>query len=175
MDADQDGARTTWPAGSHTTLTLDGLLVFSGQIVSSHPGRDPRTGGVMVGYRALGLKYLANTIPVTNPNDLSGTIVYNLPSDDPNFVPSLSGLSVGQMLTFIFNGHAQALASVGITGYNATDLAALTVVPPEPVYIRGSKLFNEVEDLLSRWCAEYAAFVPASGVIRVMDTRLCPR
>ena len=163
-----------WTTGQSVALELDGSLVFSGVIVSIHPGRDTITGGIVVGYRALGYKYLANTIPITNPNDLSGRIVFNLPSDDPNYVADQSGLSVGEMLSELFTGNAAALTGVGITGFNATDLQALTVVPPVPVVLQGSKFWNAVEDLINRWCNQYVAAIPANGTIRVFDSTALP-
>lgn len=163
-----------WHPGQAVTLTVDGALAFSGQVTSRHPATGP--GGITVGYRALGLKWLANRIPVTNGQDGTGQIVYNLPSSDDDYIASESGLSVGTILSDVFTAHATALAALGITtdATTASQLAALTIVPDEPVLFQGSRLWNSIEDFLTQWYPQYAAYIPAAGTIRVVDTTAFP-
>lgn len=157
--------------GQAVELTVDGTLVFKGQVAGTFitPIGD---GPVDVGYRALGLRYLANTLTVTNPQTGTGTIQFNLPQTDPNFIQSMSGQSVGQILKFLFDAHATALASVGVTGYNASDLTPLTIVPPAAsgVLIQGNNLFDQIDYFIKNWYAQYVMFVPADGIIRVLDS-----
>lgn len=160
-----------YDVGDAVTVTVDGTLVFKGQVVSTHLSPIGE-GPIDVGYRALDLKYLASLIPVTNPQAGTGTCRFNLPSTDPNFDQQLSGMSVGQILQYLFDGHSTALASIGVTGYNAADLAALTIVPPTQtgVLIQGSDFIDQCEMFLQAWYAQYVLFIPANGTIRVMDS-----
>jgi hypothetical protein len=152
------------------TLTVGGTVVFSGWIFSRSPA-NAGTGSISVGYRCLGLKYAAYLMPVT-ASDGTGTMTFNLPTTDQNYTVTEAGLSVGQILTQVFNQHSSQLAAIGITGFNSGDLAALTAVPPETVYFSGNSFWSQVDQLLQTWYgSRYASYVtPATGQIRVFDT-----
>lgn len=168
----------TWHDGQAVTLTVDGTLRFVGSIQGVYSGGIGE-GPIAVGYRALGLKWAAGTIPITNPQDGTGVIQLNLPSTDQNFIAELSGMSVKEILIYLFDGHATALASVGIVGYNAADLNALTIVPPTQagVLFQGGSFIDQVEYFVQNWYAQYVIYVEyqesdgqATGILRVVDS-----
>ena len=97
------------------------------------------SGPINIGYKANGLNWLANQVWTTGLNG-SGTISFNLPQTDPQYIASQSGLNVGQILTSLYNSHSAQLSALGITSFNSSDLAALTVVPPTRVDISGRLL-----------------------------------
>lgn len=151
------------------TLTVDGVLAFSGWIVSRHPC-NMGVGSISVGYRCLGLMFAAYLIPIT-ASDGTGTMVFDLPSTVQGYTPTQAGLSIGDILTEVFNQHSTQLTANGITSFSAPDLAALTVVPPEAVFFQGNSLWSSVEQLLQQWYgSKYAGYITAAGVIRVINT-----
>ncbi|HWE35501.1 MAG TPA: hypothetical protein VG406_02935 [Isosphaeraceae bacterium] len=174
-----------WKPGMTASLDEDGVRVFSGE-VTTRQRRQAETGWG-IGYRALDLKYLANKIPITNPNDLTGVIRLNLPWDDPLYSPTLAGQAVSQILAYLFNGHAPQLIAAGVgtttspsfDGFVPADLTALTQVPPEPIYLTGN-LMDDVDRLLEKWAGRFACRVDPNGpvdglgvrrgVIRILDT-----
>ncbi len=146
-------------------LTVDGVVAFRGEVVSSHPG-GVGSGPISIGYRAMGLEWLANRIPVTAP-DGTGRIAYNLPPTDLDHMEADAGLSVGAILKRLFDLHAAELAAAGVGAYDPAELAALDVVPPEAVELSGG-LWNAVRGLLRRWCNKYVPWIePADGSIAI--------
>jgi hypothetical protein len=146
--------------GQSVTLTVDGVLVFIGQIVSLHPAGMSR-GQIAIGYRCMGLNWLMNQIWITSTAG-TGEITFNLLESDPNYVAAMSALTVGQILTYLYDLHASQLTAIGITGFNSTDLAALTIVPPEPVTCSG-RLWNTVNELMTNWYNTYGTWIVPSG------------
>lgn len=155
----------SYTAARSVELEVDGATRFKGQIASSHY-QAVGSGPLRIGYRAFGLEWLANRIPITG-GDGTGTLLYNLPREDDDYIPSLAGRSVGWILGDVFTRHAAELAAIGVTGWEPADLAALTVTPRDPVHLSGG-LWGMVRALLSQWCNKYAAWIePADGKIRV--------
>ena len=152
--------------GQTAGLVVDGTTVFSGVIVSLHPSGTGR-GPISVGYRCYGLNWLANQVWIT-ATDGTGKIAFNLPESDPNYVPSMSALTVGGILSYLYNLHATQLGLVGIT-YPSTattnDLGYLTLVPPDPIIVTG-RLWNCVQEIMTNWYNSYGSWVTAAGVIR---------
>jgi hypothetical protein len=152
----------SWGHGDLVTLTVDGTTVFSGQCTGSYPSGMNR-GPIDVGYRALSLEWLVNRIAIT-ASDGTGTLVYNLPSTDDDYIAANSGLSVGTILQKLFDLHATQLTAAGLSAapsYTAADLTPLTVVPPEPVIIQG-RVWNAVIELLSTWHNKYGCWIDPS-------------
>jgi hypothetical protein len=144
-------------------------LVFSGEIVDCQPGltADGRTWG----YRALGLKYAANWIPVTAV-DGSGLIRFNVsPTDIFNYSASMAGQSVGQILAYCLTLHSTVLAAAGITtdSTTASQLAALTLVPNSEVDVRGERLWQPLEAVCQQWARNIRLVILPSGLVRVID------
>lgn len=129
---------------------------FKGEIVQAQSAFTSL--GWCTGYQCRGLKYLGNKIPITNPFDSSGVITFNLPANDPNYVPALSGQSVGAILQTIFTDHAAALAAYGIAGVVAADYTPLTLVPPTPQTFSGP-LFNSIDTFLDANAGLYSCWV----------------
>lgn len=173
----------TWTEGSSIALfDSAGNRRFAGQITSKHYGFDKALGW-QIGYTANGLKYLGNLVAVTNPQDGSGLIAYNLPPTDPRYIQSFAGLSVGTILSDLFTDHATALAAYGINSFNSSDLTSMTLVPTNPVYIQGPTFFDAIDSFLQQWYPSHACYIdpngPLSGgvptgVIRVVDTNAFP-
>lgn len=146
-------------------LIVDGVARFKGAIVGSYPSSIGR-GPIQIGYKAMGLEWLANRVSVTAA-DGTGRLAYNLPPTDDDYVPIEAGLSVGAILTRVFDLHASQLAAIGVASYDPADLAALVVVPPGPVYLTGG-LWNAVRALLRKWCNKFVAWIdPADGSIKI--------
>lgn len=160
------------PPGAYTArksceLVVDGATRFKGQVVSAYYSGIGR-GPIDVGYRALGLEWLANRIQIT-ASDGTGRLVYNLDSFDTGYVAANSGKSVGDILKELFDLHAAQLTAAGVVGYTAGDLTPLTAVPNEPVILTGC-LWNAVRSLLAQWCNKYAAWIdPSDGKIYVRN------
>src|SRR6185437_6658294 len=70
-------------------------LIFSGD-VKGYVERFMDGIGWVREYRALGLLNRANYVPVTDSQTLTDTSVWDLPGDDPNFIGSRAGQTVGQ-------------------------------------------------------------------------------
>jgi hypothetical protein len=147
----------SWKEGAIVELDYLGTPLFLGEIVSIQPSKD-QTGWTF-GYQCKGLKYVGNKIPVTNSFDSTGLVIYNLPSDDPDYLPANSGLSVATMLTNMFTMHATALAAVGIAGFVAGDLTPLTLVPTDPVTFSGPAFFNAIDQFLDKWAGLYSCWI----------------
>ena len=160
------------------TLTCSGTLIFSGSVVG-YVDRFMSPFGWVREYRALGLRNLADYVANTDPETLTDTSVFNLPGDDPNFIGSCAGLTVGAIVTQILIGatNAAALHGYGIGAYTSlgppavlpsltvSDLAALTVIPPcaWPSPARGScrpsrPLFRAVTPIIGCTCSPMAPF-----------------
>lgn len=156
---------------STVSLTVDGVLEFSGWIFSrSYQGAG--TGSIQIGYRCLSLRYGAYLIPVT-ASDGAGVMAFNLPTTDQDYSSTEAGLSVGTILSQVFAQHASQLGGLGIStdGTTGTQLAALTVVSPDPVYVQGNNLWVQVEQILMQWYgSKYALWITPAGKIRVTDT-----
>jgi hypothetical protein len=149
-----------WRQGQTVTLTVDGTLVFVGVIVSLHPS-GVGSGPINIGYRCLGLNWLANQVFITG-TDGSGKITFNLPTTDPNYTPALAGMSVGGILTYLYNLHSTQLSANYITGFNSLDLAALTIVPPDTFVAQG-RLWNVVSQLMATYYNAYGSCIIPSG------------
>lgn len=155
----------SYTAAKSVVLEVDGVVRFRGVLASSHY-QGVGSGAIRVGYRAFGLEWSANRIPVTG-GDGTGSLAYNLPRDDDDHIPSLAGRSVGWILADVLDRHAAELAAIGVTGYEPADLAALLVVPPDPVHLSGG-LWGMIGALLTQWCNKYAAWIePSTGTVRI--------
>lgn len=147
---------------------IDGVLRFRGATTLVEPSlsREGRTWG----YRCVGLKHLVHTLPFT-ALDGSGRVSYNLPVTDEESIPSRRGLSVGEIVKAVLESNAAALASIGVGWDAATEaqLAAMTLVPPNPCEIAGVNLGEAIGQIL-RWNSQNVRFVILpSGLIRFVD------
>lgn len=153
------------------TLTDGTTTLFSGTIYSRHPDGFG-TGPGRVGYRCLGLSYAASLIAVT-ASDGSGTMSFNLPVTDPNYVATEAGLSVGTILSQVIAQHSSQLTAIGVAtdATTTSQLAALTVVSPDPIYIAGNSLWVQIQQFLQQWYgSRYALYITPAGLVRCYDT-----
>jgi hypothetical protein len=161
------------PFSAQITMADGGAAtpVFTGQIVDVQPGPPGGPDGRTWNYRALGLKNAANWIPVTGI-DGSGLIRFNVsPIDVFNYIPSMAGQSVGQIVQFCLTQHASALSAAGITtdSTTASQLAALTLVPNNEVDVRGERLWQSIEGVFQQWARNIRTVILPSGLVRFVD------
>ena len=155
--------------GQWVNLTVDGTVVFIGQIVSLHPSGTNR-GQISIGYRCFGLNWLINQLWITSPNG-TGSITFNLPESDPNYTPSMSGQTVGQILSYLYNtmlpGFNTVLnipvAAFASMLFSSSDLSVLTIVPPDTTIVTG-RLWNSVIEILNQWYNTVGAWITPLGV-----------
>ena len=76
--------------GKPVTLTQDSVLIFSGDTGTHLTHYDPLLGWVRE-WTCYGLAKRAEYIPVTDSLTLTDTARYNLPADDPDYLPSRAG------------------------------------------------------------------------------------
>lgn len=172
-------------SGKSVTLTMQATsaVEFSGDVVGYIDRWMDETGWIRE-YRALGLLNRANYIPVTDSQTLTDTSVWNLPGDDPLFIPSRAGQTVGQIVTAILEmpENAQALIAAGIGNYSGTgpytlptitttDLSALTIIPPWTVRVSGERILQSLESFIQSVHPNFWMHVDTSGNIRVLDMR----
>jgi hypothetical protein len=173
----------TWALGTAVEATVDfgsgAILKFKGEITDRSWGAGPH--GWALGYNCQGLKYQTDRVPVTAP-DLTGNYVLNRSPDDPYYATADAGLTLGAIFRRILEipATATALSALGIQyatlspptlhATTVSDLALLTVVPPQPVHCGGECVFNQLDQILGRWMPKYVLEVPPSGIVRCKDT-----
>lgn len=175
----------TW-SGQAVTLQLaatGATIQFSGD-VQGYVDRWMDGVGWVREYRALGLLNRAAYIPVTDSVSLTDTSIWNLPGDDPSFVGSRAGQTVGQIVTALLTmtQNATALNAAGIGAYTSmspptlptatvNDLAALTIIPPWRVTVAGERLLAAIEQFVTTCHPNHFLHVQPDGTIRLLDTR----
>jgi hypothetical protein len=143
-------------------------LRFTGDIVTVQP-----SWGVMGrtwGYSCQGFKYRANQFPVV-AIDGSTLQKYNLPASDDDYIASLSGQSIGQIIAAELTRNAASLTAAGITtdATTTSQLAALSLVPSDPVMVQGERFWSALEQQLQRWLRNARLIILPSGLVRVVD------
>ena len=166
------------------TLTMGGTLVFSGDVVGYVDRYMDGGVGWLREYRALGMRNRGDYIPVTDATSLTDTSVWNLPGDDPAFVASRSGLTVGQIVTDLLTmtTNAPALNAAGLGAYTSSspwtlptltvnDLATLTVIPPWRASISGERILQAIESFVTSVHPNHMLWVQPDGTLRFLDIR----
>jgi hypothetical protein len=115
------GQTCSW---SHGT-SYPGTTYFAGTIVGYTDRYDHDLGWVR-DYRALGLRNLADYVPVTDSNTLSDSAQFNMPSNAVNSIPSRMGRTCGQAVLDVLSmpQNAAALQAYGIGNYTSTGSGA---------------------------------------------------
>lgn len=146
-----------------------GVLRFTGDIVGVQPGWSDE--GRTWGYRCLGLKYRANLLPVVGV-DGANTMAYNLRLTDEDYLASNADKSLGDILTAAFAQHATALGAAGVAtdATTTSQLATLTIVPNDPVYIQGEQLIDAIEWTLGQHAPYARLLITPDGKVRFIDT-----
>lgn len=170
------------------TLTQGATLIFSGD-TTSHVDRFDSTFGWVREWNAMGLANRALRVPVTDSNTLTDTAAYNLrPEDGASYLASRAGRTVGQIvadvLTMLVN--AAALDGKGIGNYTGmpgaptlpaatlADLAAMTIIPPQRVYVSGERILQAIEGAVQQFYPNHFLHVEPGGDIRFLDPRSWP-
>lgn len=173
-------------SGKPVTLQLGAVgaaNVFSGDVVGYIDRYLDGIGWVRE-YRAMGLLQRAAYIPLTDSETLTGISVWDLPGDDPNFIGSRDGQSVGQIVTAILTMtvNASTLNAAGIGNYTSTspyvlpsvtttDLNALTVIPPGQIRLSGDRILQALESFVQTYHPNQWLHVDPAGNIRFFDMR----
>lgn len=162
------GQSPTYVGGQIADIYLDSTLRFSGEITSAS---SQYSDGWTHTYRARGWKYRLNVhVPITAV-DGSGRMMWNTRPDDDDDIQANDGQSVGDILDSLLDQHATALTALGVTtdATTASQLAALTLVPNEPVYLTG-RFAQAVETVLRAWAKNVVFHVTPAGKVRFLDT-----
>jgi len=111
--------------GQAVTLTQDSVLIFSGDTGTHLTHYDPRLGWVRE-WTCYGLAKRAEYIPVTDSLTLTDTVRYNLPSDDPDYLPSRAGRTVGQIVADVLemSENKGPLMAAGVGNYSSSGAGA---------------------------------------------------
>jgi hypothetical protein len=107
-------------------------------------------------YTLHGAKLLAQGVPVTNPTNNQGQILFNGDSEDPNYDSSLDNMSIGDILEVLFDNHLEgedglrAHKAAPPSGTAYTIPAGLTNGPIIPGLTVSGMFPEAVEYLLAR-------------------------
>ncbi|MBV8383588.1 MAG: hypothetical protein JOZ63_13345 [Planctomycetaceae bacterium] len=171
--------------GATLTWSHDGTLYFAGDVVSVSPHFDDAIGWVL-SYQCLGLRNRLDWFPHTDSQTGVDTSVYNAtPEDAVYYDPARAGRSVGQILADVLTmpANAATAGALGIGNYapsggayalpavTANDLAALTVIPPRPVYVTGEKFGDAIAGLVEQYAPNYWFWIDPDGNYRFLDKR----
>src|SRR5512135_890974 len=171
--------------GQPVVLTINGTTYFRGDVVSVSPDYEADGPGWVLAYQCLGLRYRGNLVPLTDENTGLDTAPFNLQPEDPAYLASRAGRSVGQILAAVLTmpTNAANLSGLGLGGYTSlgppalpadttADLAALAMIPPAPVHVGGEKLIGALDGLLAQWAPNYSLWIdPGTGAFRFLDLR----
>lgn len=178
--------------GKVVTWRHSGTLYFTGDVVACNPHFDSYLGWVIT-YTCAGKRNRLDWFPHTDDATGLDVSAFNLTLSDPAVNLARSGRTVGQILESALQmqgipndpetpGNVSAITAAGMGNYvgagatiiaavTQADLAALTVVPPRPVYFGGEKLGDAIDSLLAQWAPNYRWWVDPAGNFRVLDLR----
>ena len=111
------GALTPGPDpwdGQPVTLTQNGTLIFAGDTGSHLTHYDAHLGWVRE-WTCYGLAKRAEYIPVTDSLTLTDTARYNLTPDDPDYLPSRAGRTIGQIVADVLDSRSTSPASASFS------------------------------------------------------------
>jgi hypothetical protein len=174
-----------WSAQPVTLAVGSGpTLIFTGDVVG-YVDRFMRGVGWAREYRALGLRNRADYVPNTDAITLTDTSVFNLPTDDLNYIGARAGLTVGAIVAaiLVMVSNATALNAKGVGAYTSmgpppvlpsltvSDLAGLTVIPPWRVSISGERILQSLESFVQSCHPNHWLHIQPDGTIRFLDQR----
>ena len=173
--------------GKEAVLTVDGTVRFKGDVVFQGPQFQGSGGLIVRTYQCHGLEARANRFAHTDSITGVDSSAYNLALDNQqsDYLAARAGRTVGEILEDVLTMDANAanLDAAGIGAYTslspptlpastAADLAAITLIPPAPVYFGGEKLWEAIVAFLGQWAPNHWCYVdPVTGAIRVVDCR----
>lgn len=170
-------------SGKTCEVIINGTTRFKGRVESVSPRR-----AWYITYQALGQRSDLDHFPHTDALDGGNdTSVYNASSDNQglDYLASRAGRTVGQILTDVLTAPANAAAinAAGLGAYTSlspptlpavtvSDLAALSVIPPNVARFGGEKFGQGFDAFLAEHAPNYVAFWrPSDGALRVLDVR----
>jgi hypothetical protein len=111
--------------GQPVTLTQNGTLIFAGDTGSHLTHYDEHLGWVRE-WTCYGLAKRAEYIPVTDSLTLTDTARYNVPPDDPDYLPSRAGRTMGQIMADVLEmpENKAALSAAGVGNYSSAGTGA---------------------------------------------------
>jgi hypothetical protein len=111
--------------GKVVTLTQDSVLIFTGDTGSHLTHYDPHIGWIRE-WTCYGSGKRAEYLPVTDANTLTDTARYNVPSDDPDDIPSRDGRTMGQIIASFLEmtQNSAALSAAGLGNYTSAGTGA---------------------------------------------------
>src|SRR5208283_1791465 len=115
------GQTCSWSNGA----SYPGTTYFTGTVVGYTDRFDNEIGWVR-DYRALGLRNLADYVPVTDSNTLSDSAQFNMPANTIQSIPARMGRTCGQAVLDVLSMHQNvtALSGYGIGNYTSTGSGA---------------------------------------------------
>lgn len=194
LDFTVDGCGPAWPFPPGVAVTVDTTdddgsnpkRRFVGDLL--RPEARHTKDGWTYSYSAAGLKRRGDYVTLIGP-DGTGVASFNLTPDDDYYSASTAGRTVGQIVRAVLeaSGTQSSLAQAGIGNYaldpsgvpvlpaqTIADLAALTIVPPNPVRLSGQAVLSILEQFLQAWHPRFALWVEPTGLIRVRDIFALP-
>jgi hypothetical protein len=172
-------------ANKSVLLEQDGTAIFAGD-TTSYTDRFDGTYGWVREWTAIGLINRANRVPVTDSMSLTDTITYNLRVEDgADYIPSRAGRTVAQIVQDVLEmvANATALNAKGIGGYSGlpsapalsattlSDIAGMTIVPPQRVTISGERILQSLESFVQIYYPNTFNHLDPDGTIRFHDPR----
>jgi hypothetical protein len=170
---------TDWQNEDSVQLLRDGAVVFDGRIKSSERRASP--DGESILYTCLGLRDQADALPYQRTLDGMATarVLYNCPleeeSEEAGYVALDGRSAVGEILADILDSMAPELAGIvgdgsPGSGYVASELDALAVVPPE-IVLAGSSIDEAIRTVLAH-APDFGYWIdPAARKARFTDLR----
>jgi hypothetical protein len=168
--------------GKEVTWEHDGTTYFIGDVVSVAPSFT-QIGWVLT-YQCLGIRNRLDHFPHTDDATGTDTSGYNLTLEDPAYDATRAGRTVGEILLDVLTmpANASAIDGHGLGGYTSlspptlpaatlADLAALTLIPPQPIYFTGERLGGGIDGFLQRWAPNSRFWPDRDGVFRILDLR----
>lgn len=168
--------------GKPIVLKIDGDAVFAGDVVDAPLDFSDLGWGKV--YQCRDLRARGDKVPFTDDNSLGSYATYNYDAEDPDKIDARLGRTVGEIVADVLTmqDNADALDGFGIGGYTSlgppslpaetvADLAAMTIIPPNPVRIGGDCLLRSITAFLGQWAPNHAMWVRPDGVIRFLDQR----
>lgn len=171
--------------GKTATLAIGGTTYFTGDVTHGPDCDYDQVHGWVQVYQCTGYRVRLDYFPHTDSNDGTDTSGFNLQPEDPGYIVSRAGRSVGQILTtcLTMQTNANSANAAGIGNYASlspptlstqtlADLTQLVTIPQSPVYFSGQRFGSAVDALLATWAQNYFFWIdPSTGDYRFSDLR----
>lgn len=120
----------------HTDTGSVSTQRFAGEIVGMNPYFDDRLGWI-IDYQCLGLRYVLDQFPNTDPNQLGDTTTFNLPVTDPSYYTiNRSAYTCGKILAYVLGTDLSGTATtsnINVINMYQRGLGKYTLTTPSGV------------------------------------------